>query len=166
MSSSNSSDPKLLLPEWLRDGDTPLPQAQAPAAVIDSEPPAEAPVIVEQMAPTVAVAVAAPETPFSDRLALDTSLDPGQLVGPEDLPTWLGGLERTNVAVEQVSVPTAMSSTAASTVPLAIEEPEPYDGVDAPQPDVIDVEVNGWYVIAAGLGLIVLLAAALRLYLS
>ncbi|MEZ4506055.1 MAG: hypothetical protein R2848_09465 [Thermomicrobiales bacterium] len=76
-----------------------------------------------------------------DRLALDHVLDPGQLVGPEDLPTWLGGLERTNVAVEQVSIPTAMSSTA-STVPLAIEA-EPYDGVDAPQPDVIDVEVNG-----------------------
>ena len=25
MSSPNSSDPRLLLPDWLRDGDTPLP---------------------------------------------------------------------------------------------------------------------------------------------
>jgi hypothetical protein len=42
----------------------------------------------------------------------------------------------------------------------------PYDGVDAPQDGVIDVEVNGWIIVAGAVGLLILLAAALKLYLS
>ena len=163
MSAPNPSDPRLLLPDWLRDGDTPLPvpierkPTDPPVAVAEIEDVAEAPPVVEE-----AVALV-PVTPYSDRLSLDTRLDPGALVSAEDLPTWLGGLERTAAAIADVP---AHASVAAASPAVAIEEPEPYAGVDAPQEAVIDVQVNGWYMIAGAIGLLILLAAAFRLYLS
>ena len=85
MSTSNPSDPRLLLPEWLRDGDLPasleVPETQAP---VESIAPVQAlPVDVTAVGPSV---------PFSDRLSLDTRLDPGLLVSAAHLPKWLGGL--------------------------------------------------------------------------
>jgi hypothetical protein len=169
MSSSNPSDPRLLLPDWLRDGDTPLPvptQPQPTEPVVVSVEEAE--VVVAASVPTAAE----PLVPFSERLSLDTRLDPQLLVSPEDLPDWLGGLDRLSIATDKIApiqresiAPAALvASSPAPVAPLA--EPEPYDGVDAPEPGVIEVEVNGWYVVAGALGLIILLAAALRLYLS
>lgn len=163
MSSSNSSDPRMLLPDWLRDGDTPLAPSSEPIAV--AQPVAVAEIVeVIEAAPVVAEsAPAAPVLPYSDRLSLDTRLDPGVLVSVEDLPSWLGGLERASIA------PILDSSVVAAPVvaPVAvIEEPEPYEGVDAPEEGVIDVSINGWYMVAGAIGLLILLAAALRLYLS
>jgi hypothetical protein len=164
MSSSNPSDPRLLLPEWLRDGDTPLPTRA-------ESRPAGQPVVVAEIVevveaePVIDTPIAVPVTPYSERLSLDTRLDPGALVSAEDLPSWLGGVERDAApAVEAV----APARVAAATAPAAaaIEEPEPYDGVDAPEAGVIDVQVNGRYMIAGAIGLLILLAAALRLYLS
>lgn len=159
MSAPNQSDPRLRLPEWLRDGDVPLPApvekksvGQLAQVATDEKDIVAAAAVSNSPAASLAI-------PFSDRLSLDTRLDPKLLVSAEDLPAWLGGLERAtipNVAVQTV--------TATSQVP--IEEPEPYEGVDAPQEGVIDIEVNGWYLIAGALGLVILLAAALRLYLS
>ena len=165
MSSSNQSDPRLLLPDWLRDGDAPLPMAVQPKPVAATADVTEAQEIVKvvETAPAIMEPVT-PVTPYSDRLSLDTRLDPDQLVSSEDLPTWLGGLERT------VEVPAGAVATASSANPVAqaveIEKPAPYDGVDAPENDVIDVQVNGWYAIVGALGLLILLAAALKLYLS
>ncbi len=165
MSSSNQSDPRLLLPDWLRDGDAPLPAAVQPeplAAIANGIDSTETVEVVD-VAPVFAEPVV-PVTPYSDRLSLDTRLDPDQLVSPEDLPMWLGGLERT------VEVPVGAVASTTSAMPIsnavAIEEPAPYDGVDAPENDVIDVQVNGWYAIVGALGLLILLAAALKLYLS
>ena len=163
MSSSNPSDPRLLLPDWLRDGDTPLP---APA----ESKPLEQPVAVAELVgaaetvPLTHVAAAdAPVLPYSERLSLDTRLDPNALVSPEDLPAWLGGLERSTAPLVEAQTPVRVTPA----VPVVtIEEPEPYEGVDAPEAGVIDVEVNGWYMIVGAIGLLILLAAALRLYLS
>ncbi len=167
MSSPNPSDPRMLLPDWLRDGDAPLPEVvhTEPEAAVSAAVPVVREDVVEiiAVAPVIAEQVV-PATPYSDRLSLDTRLDPGQLVSPEDLPTWLGGLERTL----EVPGPAAIRETSPLPVTnvVAIEEPEPYDGVDAPEDGVIDVQVNGWYAIVAALGLLILLAAALKLYLS
>jgi hypothetical protein len=164
MSSTNPSDPRLLLPDWLRDGDTPLPSpveskpAQQPVAVAEVVGAVEtAPIIVD--APVV-VAM----SPFSERLSLDTRLDPGALVSAEDLPSWLGGLERSTAPVVATKAPVRVR--AVPVVAATVEEPEPYEGVDSPEEGVIDVQVNGWYMIAGAIGLLILLAAALRLYLS
>ncbi len=162
MSAPSPSDPHLLLPEWLRDGDAPV------AAAIAAEPTAPAPtapVAVEtrnELATVIAPVTTAPTTPFSDRLSLDTRLDPAQLVSAADLPKWLGGLERVEVAQGS----TAPAPLAPPPAALIIEEPEPYEGVDAPQPGIIDVEIDAWIVIVAAIGLLVLLFAAFRLYLS
>lgn len=168
MSSTNPSDPQLLLPEWLRDGSE-LPASRPvptpPAAVATVEPAIAPPPVASSDA---VVAVAASATPYSDRLSLDTRLDPGQLVSAADLPKWLGGLQgvapagKTPAAVENAP----FAAMAANAPVLVIEEPEPYIGADAPQDGVVDVEINGWLLIAAALGLLVLLAAALKLYLS
>lgn len=167
MSSSNPSDPRLLLPDWLRDGDTPLPsrsELQVPAAVQAADVDETVAVVsVSQIAINAIPTAIPPMRPYSDRLTLDTRLDPGQLVSSEDLPGWLGGLERTLDGAAPVSIAAAAPS-AAPVAPIA--EPEPYVGVDAPEDGVIDVQVNGWYLIVGAIGLLILLAAALRLYLS
>ena len=160
MSASNTPDPRLLLPEWLRDGEAPVAlNVPTPEPATVPEPGSDAAIETTVVAPAVAQI---PATPYSDRLSLDTRLDPGQLVAPSDLPRWLGGLESIAPAKEVHGVG---SPTASLPVP-AIEEPEPYEGVDAPQEGVVDVEVNGWILVAAALGLLVLLVAAIRLYLS
>jgi hypothetical protein len=163
MSSQDASDPRLLLPEWLRDGDTPLPLfPEAPStkqqvAVVEPDPLAAAP----QARPATQAGQTA--SPFSERLTIDTSLDPAALVSITDLPVWLGGLEH------QV-IPLAMGSASIhrpkAEAAAGIEVPTPYEGVDAPEDGVIDVQVNGWYLIAAAIGLLILLAAAVRLYLT
>jgi hypothetical protein len=162
MSSPSQSDPRLLLPEWLRDGDAPLPAAAAPSS------PAATTAIVEEVAVIAALpvqpAAPLPSTPFSERLSLDSRLDPASLVSAADLPSWLGGIER----AKPITTSTVSSSSAASRIArseAAFEEPVPYEGVDAPDSGVIDIQVNGWYAIAAGIVLVVLLAAALRLFL-
>ena len=163
MSSSNPSDPRLLLPDWLRDGDALL---AAPAESSSLEPPVAVAEHVE-VAETVPLSQFAPDVaptlPYSERLSLDTRLDPGALVSPEDLPAWLGGLERATAPLVEAQAPVRVPPALPA---VAIEEPEPYEGVDAPEPGVIDVEVNGWYMIVGAIGLFILLAAALRLYLS
>lgn len=160
MSSSNPSDPRLLLPEWLRDGDVPA------VAVIEPQPLATvAEPSVAAAAEVAAVEIAQPRlsplTPFSDRLSLDTRLDPAQLVEASDLPAWLGGPERQSplAPVQKIQ---------AEALPSAqdIDEPLVYDEVDAPEEGVIDVQVNGWYLVAGAIGLLILLAAAFRLYLA
>lgn len=158
MSSSNPSDPRLLLPEWLRDGDLPAtikaPEAKAPAA---------SPAQVE--APSVNVQPVAPAAPYSDRLSLDTRLDPAQLVSAADLPKWLGGLERLESTGSQqttrlTSIPMIEASTASAI------EPEIDEDIEPSQDRVVDVQITGWMLVAGAVGLLVLLAAALRLYLS
>lgn len=167
MSSSNSTDPRLLLPDWLRDGDAPLPVQTVPPTAL-ALPEADI-VEAEVVAPVATQAVAAakvaiaPAIPFSDRLTLDTRLDPALLVSSEDLPGWLGGLERTAGKAPQV-LQFATATPVTHVAPIA--EPEPYAGVDAPEDGVIDVQINGWYLIAGAVGLLVLLGAALRLYLD
>lgn len=162
MSAPSPSDPRLLLPEWLRDADTPV------AAAIVAKPAAPAPsppAAIESRSVPAAVIESAPATPappFSERLALDTRLDPAQLVSAADLPKWLGGVERVEVAHGNAA-PVALVAPSAA---LIIEEPEPYEGVDAPQTGIIDVEIDAWIVIAVAVGLLVLLFAAFRLYLS
>lgn len=166
MSSPNPSDPRLLLPEWLREGDVPAaarvapdPTHGAPVAETDRIAAVD---IVEVV--TVSTA-SAPVSPFSDRLSLDTRLDPGQLVSAADLPRWLGGLE-------QIGSPVAGQALGASTEkrrplsPVAVDEPEPYDGIEAPEEGAIDVNVNGWIIVGAAVGLLVLLIAAFKLYLA
>jgi hypothetical protein len=150
----------LLLPEWLRDGDVPAAtnvesKAAQPAERAPSATVAEV-VVVEEIH-----AAAEPAVPFSDRLSFDTRLDPGQLVSASDLPAWLGGIGHTTPAQTVKHVQTAPAITA-----VASEALEPYEGIDAPEDGVIDIEVNGWVIIAAALGLLILLAAALRLYLT
>ena len=113
--------------------------AEPPVAVAEIVEVAEAPSVIEE------ATVLVPVTPYSDRLSLDTRLDPGTLVSADDLPTWLGGLERT---VTSIAEGPALASVAAAAPVAVIEEPEPYAGVDAPQEAVIDVQVNGWYMIA------------------
>jgi hypothetical protein len=161
MSSTNPSDPRLLLPEWLRDGDLPVSATieQKPAQAVAASAVVERAEAVVLDAPQTATA---PAAPFSDRLSLDTRLDPGQLVSASDLPAWLGGLDRAEPGMQIQQLQTAT----ASANPAAIEEPEPYEGIDAPEDGVIDVQINGWTMIAAALGLLILLAAALRLYLT
>lgn len=161
MSSPNPSDPRLLLPDWLRDGDAPLPAPAESEPLKQSVATAELVEVAELVPVNQATPVVAPVLPYSERLSLDTRLDPNALVAPEDLPAWLGGLERapSPVAGAPVSVTPRVSV-------VAIEEPEPYEGVDAPEEGVIDIEVNGWYMIVGALGLLILLGAALRLYLS
>lgn len=166
MSSPNPSDPRLLLPEWLRDGDVP---AAARTAVDATPDPAvehtEGSVAVDLVEIVSDPVFSPPVTPFSDRLSLDTRLDPGQLVSAADLPKWLGGLEPVgrSPVVQSLSASTA---TPRAQTPATIEEPEPYEGVDAPADGVIDVDVNGWIIIGAAAGLLVLLIAAFKLYLS
>ncbi len=157
MSAPRPSDPRLLLPEWLRDGDTPVgptivAEPAAPAIIETTSDPAT---VIESVPTT-------PATPFSDRLSLDTRLDPAQLVSASDLPKWLGGLERVGIAQESAA-PAALTAPPAAPT---LEEPEPYEGVDAPQPGITNVEIDAWIVIAAAIGLLVLLFAAFRLYLS
>ncbi len=158
MSTSNPSDPRLLLPEWLRDGDLPasleVPETQAP---VESIAPVQAlPVDVTAVGPSV---------PFSDRLSLDTRLDPGLLVSAAHLPKWLGGLALVPPPVEQQ--PIRSEALANTPSPMkSIEEPESYADVAPSQDRVIDVQVTGWMLVAGALGLIVLLAAAVKLYLS
>lgn len=162
MSASNQPDPRLSLPDWLRDGDTPLPSAVATKPVAQPVVATEVVEVVEVV--QVVTEPVQPATPFSDRLSLDTRLDPERLISPEDLPLWLGGLERLVVAPGPSSpLPVKQAPVAHA---IAIEAPEPYEGVDAPDEGVVDVQVNGWYLIVAALGLLILLAAALRLYLA
>lgn len=166
MSSSDPSDPRMLLPEWLRDGDA-LSVPATSASVSDEAVPSETPQIIEspiEPAASVLTAPVAPPAPYSDRLSLDTRLDPGELVSAADLPKWLGGLEQVIVIDKFQSLQPPTAATAP--VALAIEEAAPYEGVDAPQAGVVDIETNGWILIAAALGLLVLLLAALKLYLS
>jgi hypothetical protein len=158
MSTSHPSDPRLLLPEWLRDGD--LPPSLEVTETQDT---------VESIAPAQALPVdlpaAVPSVPFSDRLSLDTRLDPGLLVSATDLPKWLGGLEL--VPPSSVQQPTRTEAIAESrSVPKSIEAPEPYEETEPSQDRVIDVQVTGWMMVAGALGLLVLLATALKLYLS
>lgn len=167
MSSTNPSDPRLLLPEWLRDGDMPAPAAAVETVTtetVETIEPGRNVVRIESVT-EIAPATISIE-PFSDRLSLDTRLDPGQLVSAADLPKWLGGLERLTPAV----TPQAVAATSGTVAPagglIAIEEPEPYEGVDSQETGVIDVQVNGWILVAAAIGLLILLLAALRLYLS
>lgn len=166
MSSSDPSDPRMLLPEWLRDGDA-LSVPTPSASVSDEAVPSETPQIIEspvEPAANLLTVPVAPPTPYSDRLSLDTRLDPGELVSAADLPKWLGGLEQVIVLDQSQTVQPAMTTTAPRAI--AIEEAAPYEGVDAPQAGVVDIEANGWILIAAALGLLVLLLAALKLYLS
>jgi hypothetical protein len=151
----------LLLPEWLRDGEAP---ASAKIEQTATEPVGTTTVEVVTEVATIETpqAAAVPATPFSDRLSLDTRLDPGQLVSASDLPAWLGGLERVAPALTVQQLPAAPASVATTTV----EVPEPYEEVDAPEDGVVEIEVNGWIMVAAALGLLILLAAALRLYLT
>jgi hypothetical protein len=165
MSASNQSDPRLLLPEWLRDGDLPA-SIKTPAEPASVQPTADmAPIEQVAVIETVEIpAPAVPAIPFSDRLSLDTRLDPGSLVSASDLPIWLGGLERVAPSTAQPLI--RPSPTGAPRTVEPIEEAVPDDGVDAPQDEVIDVEVNGWIIVAGAVGLLILLAAALKLYLS
>lgn len=163
MSAPNPSDPRLLLPDWLRDADAPLPIPTAPTSARGSTALAE-----DCVAPEVVVLVAEPpkvtsSTPFSDRLSLDTRLDPNALVAATDLPAWLGGLEQIADSVP-AGQPAFQAVSAAPTLPVA--EPEPYDAVDAPEDGVIEVQINGWYILLAAIGLLLLIAAAARLFLS
>ncbi len=116
-----------------------------------AEPQARAP--ADQAARTI--------SPFSERLTIDTRLDPAVLVSPEDLPVWLGGLGHLGFPLLRRAPHSIFRRLK---LPPRIEAPEPYVGVDAPEDGVIDVQVNGWYLIAAAIGLLILLAAALRLY--
>lgn len=152
MSASNQSDPRLLLPEWLRDGD--LPAA--------AEPPNQ-PAPVEPTARLVPAT--APSAPFSDRLSLDTRLDPGLLVSATDLPKWLGGLERAGPAIAQRSA-RPEAEPKASIAARSIEGEEPVEDIEPSQDGVIDVQVTNWMMIAGAVGLLILLLAALELYLS
>lgn len=171
MSSPNPPDPRLLLPEWLRDGDA-LPEAIASAPVPSPAPAPVSTALVEHPTPETretAPSAAAPLLPFSDRLSLDTRLDPGQLVSAADLPAWLGGLERVAqpisrqpVAGKPTSVAVPLTASAATIAPDQVVEIED----DAPDDGVVDVEVSGWILVAAAIGLLILLGAALRLYLS
>lgn len=162
MSSSNPSDPRLLLPEWLRDGDAPVAlkhTAPEPAPETRAQPIETAAPATVTIPQTVTQNLA---TPYSDRLSLDTRLDPDRLISAEDLPRWLGGIEKAAAATAALQVARTDPPPVAS-VP---DEPEPYDGVDAPQDGVVDIEVNGWILVAAAIGLLVLLLGAIRLYLS
>jgi hypothetical protein len=163
VSSSNSSDPRLLLPEWLRDGDKPA-SAKVEVDSAPTVPVERVDEVVEIERIIVVDPPAIPSTPFSERLSLDTRLDPGQLVTAADLPRWLGGLERLAAPTETRTA--TATATARVSNPVVIETPEPYDGVDAPEDGVIDVQVNGWVMVAGAIGLLVLLLAALKLYLS
>ena len=158
MSSSNPSDPRLLLPEWLRDGDLPasirIPEEEAPIA---SPTQAEA-------AP-VEMHVVLPAVPYSDRLSLDTRLDPAQLVSAADLPKWLGGLERIESTKSQPTIQLASTHVIESSTAPPIQ-PEIDEDIEPAQDRIVDVQINGWMMVAGAVGLLVLLAAALKLYLS
>lgn len=166
MSSSNVPDPRLLLPEWLRDDAIPT----APAM----KGPNGTPVILAESAldegnlveiPTVTEPALPNQIPFSDRLSLDTRLDPALLVAATDLPKWLGGTASAGLPGDVRSAqPPAATLPAAGT--FAIEEPEPYEGAGAPEPGVTDVQLNGWYLVAGAIALLVLLIGAFKLYLS
>lgn len=158
MSSSNRPDPRLLLPEWLRDGDLPASsetrEVQAPVEtqIAIGAPPIEAPSV-------------APPDPYSNRLSLDTRLDPGLLVSATDLPKWLGGRERPSLTIAPPPAPPdAVFEGLAGT--LSDDEPEYVEELEPSQQKVIDVQVNGWIMVAGAVGLLILLAAAFKLYLS
>ncbi|MCA9860776.1 MAG: hypothetical protein KC438_13700 [Thermomicrobiales bacterium] len=163
MSTSNPNDPRLLLPEWLRDDDVPQ---SGKGAVEIPQPPRDAVAVVESVTDT-AVAVesasAVPSIPYSERLSLDTQLDPQRLLSIEDLPAWLGGVER-QILPGDIEPPLEPEPTRQTDAIL--EEPEPYLGADAPQDGVAEVTVNNWMIVLGAIGLIVLVAAAFRLYVS
>lgn len=167
MSAPTPSDPRLLLPEWLRDGEMPAPVKTqiAPAPPPEGPEPLIKETIVRVESIDAAPAVTPPNVPFSDRLSLDTRLDPGSLVSAADLPIWLGGLEHVAPAAGP-STKRQTSSAPAATIVAPIDSDEPDDEIDTPSNGVIDVEVSGWVAIAAAAGLLILLAAALKLYLS
>jgi hypothetical protein len=158
MSTSNPSDPRLLLPEWLRDGDLP-----ASIETRAAQAPVESQVIIESA--QIDVPSIAPTVPFSDRLSLDTRLDPGLLVSATDLPSWLGGLERISPTIEPQ--PVRSHPVLEEGVGTHSEgEPEPAEEFEPSQLQTVDVQVNGWVMIAGAVGLLVLIVAALTLYLS
>jgi hypothetical protein len=158
MSSANRPDPRLLLPEWLRDGDLPASsETRGVQATVETQ------VAIEAL--TIESPSVAPTDPFSNRLSLDTSLDPGLLVSATDLPKWLGGRERTGSTNAQQPLPSdGVFDGKAETLPD--DEPESVEELEPPQQKVIDVQVNGWIMVGGAVGLVVLLAAALTLYLS
>ncbi len=137
MSSTNPSDPRLLLPEWLRDGDPPASThggANAPRAVITTRRHRAAMAnVVTLRNRSPRVSRSSRRSPFSERLSLDTRLDPDQLVSAADLPKWLGGLERMAPLASAQTIATGSASVAPADGLVLVEAPEPYDGVDAPE---------------------------------
>jgi len=167
MSSTNPSDPRLLLPEWLRDGDPPASTqvvTSAEGQPLDGIEPIANVVTLETVTASEPVVISI--APFSERLSLDTRLDPDQLVSAADLPKWLGGLERMAPLAGAQTIATGSASVAPADGLVLVEAPEPYDGIDAPEPNVIDVQLNGWILVAGAIGLLILILAALRMYLS
>lgn len=175
-----ADDPRMLLPEWLRDEDaSPDPVSNRPEPIVETG---------EHQQASVRVAVI--RDPYSQRLAVDDMLDPRALVSESDLPAWLGSLAHapTEPAHDHSRRPEPASSPIkASTV--TVSDPGPKVGsapssarslTEAPasaarmEPDaiepnpanVVDVTLEGWQLTAVAIGLLVLLAAALRLYLN
>ena len=162
MSKQEQSDPRLLLPEWLRD-EGPLPAPSRQGMTPGNVPvPVSAPATVSQ--PAQPIFASTPLVPYSERLSLDTRLDPATLVAATDLPGWLGGV------VEAASAPTS-SAGPVDRLPVPTHaatplEAEPYEEIDEAADEVVEFEIGAGYLVGAAIALLVLLGAALRLYLS
>jgi hypothetical protein len=76
----------------------------------------------------------------------------------------LGGLERISPSAPTQSVHTDSAGIAIAGTP--IDDLEPYLGADAPEERAVDIEVSGWMLVAGAIGLMILILAALKLYLS
>lgn len=180
MTGKPPADPRLLLPEWLRDGDLKTEgMTNRSESTVDT--------VDRQQAPNQVQVI---HDPYSDRLTIDEMLDPRSLVSERDLPAWLGSLSigrtepshadrrppassppATQPGARPVSdrapEPVATPAMDRSLVETPVEAPELTDDAVDPNPtNVVDVTLAGWQLAAVAIGLLVLLAAALRLYLT
>jgi hypothetical protein len=166
MTNSDPSDPRLLLPNWLRD---PVVEEESTMLPVDrSAPRGERKRTTRNDGPKPA-----PDfLPFSTRLAVDRVFDPSMLISADDLPRWLSGHTREAQAIPGHGIRNV--EHAATHAPLSPESPSADESeslgetaaMREAEPNVVQVELSGWYLVLAAIGLLILVAGALRLFLS
>lgn len=162
--STPDADPRLLLPDWLRDESPPSEPVRSPdpSPQGDSERGGRAP---EPDRP--ASAWQQPPAPVE-------RYDPSTLIAPEDLPEWIRALSLPHESPSTsptATIPVPPVETAPDEVPverggnaLTTSDSKDVTGLTEPQPTVSDLTETR-FVLLAGAALIVILAVLALFYL-
>ncbi|MBX3070272.1 MAG: hypothetical protein KF883_07265 [Thermomicrobiales bacterium] len=160
---ASDTDPRLLLPEWLRDE----PAAERAAAAAAPSRTAEA---VTQPAPSEPDS---PKSGWQEPPRAVERYDPSGLIASDDLPAWIRGVVDSGEArAEPPPATGAAAAVAAAETPpqqveavaersAAVTEPEPDRAQPAKQSDLTETR----FVLLAGAALVILLALLARFYL-